>query len=133
MKKLVLIFFVLTLLVGLSHTLYTHKQTADKNHELKTKIALLEEETKAAPPPPRVKELIIANKDGSPVKKIRQVDNTEVEEFEKNQQIKVELIGVLKLQINENNSWETISKMLVLLLVSYGGIKTINRIFEDTK
>ena len=117
----------------MAHTLYTHKQTADKNHELKTKIALLEEETKAAPPPPRVKELIIANKDGSPVKKIRQVDNTEVEEFEKNQQIKVELIGVLKLQINENNSWETISKMLVLLLVSYGGIKTINRIFEDTK
>lgn len=41
----------------------------------------------------------------------------------------LEVVGVLKVQINENNSWETIAKLLVLVLFSYGGIKFINRKF----
>lgn len=73
----------------------------------------------SAPPPPPPKREI----------KITEVDTRPVEEYYKNQQIKIEIIGILKLQINENNSWETILKLLILILVSYGGIKYINRKF----
>lgn len=43
--------------------------------------------------------------------------------------IDIELIGVLKLKINDNILWETIAKILVLVLCSYGGIKFINKRF----
>lgn len=72
----------------------------------------------SAPPPPPVAE-----------KKIVQVDDTALKEYERNRQINIELIGILKLQINESNSWETIAKLLILILVSYGGIKYINKRF----
>lgn len=64
------------------------------------------------------------------VKKTIIEDDTERREFIKQQQVNVELIGILKLQLNEQNSWNTILQMLVLLLCSYGGVKFINKKFE---
>jgi hypothetical protein len=133
LKNVIVVLVVLGFLAGAGHTLYTYRETENKNTQLKTAIAHMEEETKAPPPPPKIKEQIIVRKDGSPPRKIVQVDNSEAEAYQKDQQIKIELIGVLKLQINENNSWETVAKLLVLILVSYGGIKIINRVFKDTK
>ena len=44
--------------------------------------------------------------------------------------IELELAGVVRLKMNESNSWSTILKILVLVLVTYGGVKFINKKFE---
>ncbi len=40
--------------------------------------------------------------------------------------IQVEVMGVMKVSMTEKNSWESIFKIIVLVLVTYGGIKFIN-------
>lgn len=39
----------------------------------------------------------------------------------------IEVAGVVKVQINEDNSWETILKLVSTILVTYAGIRLINK------
>ena len=39
----------------------------------------------------------------------------------------IEVAGVVKVQINEDNSWETILKLISTILVTYAGIRLINK------
>ena len=43
--------------------------------------------------------------------------------------ISVEMPGI-KVSVGETDSWEVVLKLLVTLLGSYAGIKTINKIFK---
>ena len=83
-----------------------------ENDEIRMNIAKLESQNKAPPPP------IQREKNG---RIVIEKDNTNP--------IEIEMIGVLKLKINDNILWETIAKILVLLLCSYGGVKYINKRF----
>ena len=120
-------------------------QTENRNRILSSEIAMHEDVLKAKPPPPRVveetrlmqvpKTLKKGGKHSEPVMETKtittyKVDRTETDKFLQQQQISLELIGVLKLQLNPNNSWETIAQILVLLLFSYGGVKIINKKFS---
>jgi NO-binding membrane sensor protein with MHYT domain len=42
----------------------------------------------------------------------------------------MEVVGLIKLEIPESNSWETIAKILTLLLASVLGIRLINAMFN---
>ena len=44
--------------------------------------------------------------------------------------VQLELMGVMKIEMDESNSWETIFKIITLILVTYGGIKFINKKFD---
>ena len=88
-----------------------YHRTVVENNEIRTEIAKLE--TLSKPPPALQKEKngrIVIEKDYT-------------------NPIEIEMIGVLKLKINDNILWETIAKILVLLLCSYGGVKYINKRF----
>lgn len=91
--------------------------TNAKNDQLRTEIKILQNPPIVAPPPPQYK----TDKNGRPI--------YHIEKDIPVQQIDIELIGVLKLQINDGILWETIAKILVLMLVSYGGVKYINKKF----
>ena len=88
-----------------------YHRTVAQNTEIRMNIAKLESLNK--PPPP-----IQGEKNG---RIVIEKDNTNP--------IEIEMIGVLKLKINDNILWETIAKILVLLLCSYGGVKYINKKF----
>ena len=85
--------------------------TVAQNTEIRMNIAKLESRNMAPPPIQREKNGRI----------VIEKDNTNP--------IEIEMIGVLKLKINDNILWETIAKILVLVLFSYGGIKYINKKF----
>ena len=88
----------------------SYHRTVVENNEIRMNIAKLESLNK---PPPMQRE-----KNG---RIVIEKDNTNP--------IEIEMIGVLKLKINDNILWETIAKILVLVLFSYGGIKYINKKF----
>ena len=92
--------------------LYHYHRTVAENNEIRMNIAKLE--TLSKPPPPPIQR----EKNG---RIVIEKDNTNP--------IEIEMIGVLKLKINDNILWETIAKILVLLLCSYGGVKYINKRF----
>ena len=106
-----------------------YHRTVAENNEIRMTIKKIEDTSKPPPrplilppdptvgipmPPPPQKNGKIVEKDLPPV-----APNP----------IDIELIGVLKLKINDNILWETIAKILVLLLCSYGGVKYINKRF----
>lgn len=41
-------------------------------------------------------------------------------------QAEIEIFGLIKLKISENNSWSTIAKILVTILTTWLGLKAIN-------
>ena len=47
-----------------------------------------------------------------------------------NDDIKVEVFGLLKFEMNESNSWQTIAKILTVILGTFAGIRAINAIFN---
>lgn len=111
MKK---IYISLLLLVSIgigAYIINDYYATEVRNDQIRREIA----EVKSIPQPPP--HQMQREKDGVPLPTIPPPDMT------------LEVVGVLKVQINENNSWETIAKLLVLVLFSYGGIKFINRKF----
>ena len=95
-----------------------------KNNQLRTEIKMLENPPLASTPP---RPLILPPdpRQGIPMPPPPQ----KIEKDIPVQQIDIELIGVLKLQINDGILWETIAKIIVLMLVSYGGVKYINKRF----
>lgn len=124
MKRIAIILFLLLSLTTASFILYSFHQTEQRNKQIKENIQKAERELKelsSIPPPHAIKRKESNIKD----KSIPLPDP-----IEKEKEIRIELIGILKVQINENNSWETILKLLVLILVSYGGIKYIHRKFS---
>lgn len=141
MKNRILALF-LSLMVVLGYYIYHNWKTVEvKNASIQSEIAMHEDIVSAKPPPPRVVEetktiRIVPKKGGNGSKDVEEkiiitnrIDRTETDKFLQQQQVSLELIGVLKLQLNPNNSWETIAQILVLLLFSYGGVKAINRKF----
>lgn len=44
---------------------------------------------------------------------------------------KIQLLGVLELELAETTSWHTLLKMMVTVLVTFFGIKLINRFFNN--
>ena len=123
------ILLAISLTIG-GFILYSYFQTEQKNRSIQENIQKTEAELKSLPPPPPPPILQQRKKDGVVVEsKPIEIEDTADLKFKQEQQIRIELIGILKLQINENNSWETILKLLVLILFSYGGIKYINRRF----
>ena len=44
--------------------------------------------------------------------------------------VKVEVFGLIKFEMNESNSWETIAKILTVILGTFFGIRAINAIFN---
>ena len=60
--------------------------------------------TPSAPPPPRVEDTNIPSK--------------------------IQLLGVLELELSETTSWHTLIKMVVTVLVTFFGIKLINLVFR---
>ena len=101
-----------------------YQVTSAKNNQLRTEIKMLENPPLASAPP---RPLILPPdpRQGIPMPPPPQ----KIEKDIPVQQIDIELIGVLKLQINDGILWETIAKILVLMLVSYGGVKYINKRF----
>jgi hypothetical protein len=160
MRKLLTAAVLVTATIIGSYILYSHYRVGVTNAEIKAKIAQVEDAVKAPPPQPIVVEKKITIQQPPlvirptikdipcsdcstpppppprvipvpPIEKtVKEIDNSPVERYERERQVNIELIGVLKLQINESNSWETVLKILVLILVSYGGIKYINRKFQ---
>ena len=113
-KKVVLAGFLISVSLAGAYIINDYYETEVRNEQIKRQM----EDVKSAakPPPPQIKK----QKDGVDLdlpEKLSAPDMT------------LEIVGVLKLQINENNSWETIAKLLVLLLFSYGGVKYINKRF----
>lgn len=43
---------------------------------------------------------------------------------------KIQLLGILELELTENTSWHTLMKMMVTVLVTFFGIKLINLLFK---
>lgn len=130
MKKIILGLFLLAVITA-GYFIYARWQKVEASNSLVTaKIVDAENKLKnIKPPPPPPPPLMTQPKEGVVIqsKPITIPDvNTQ---FKAEQQVYIELIGVLKLQLNPHNSWETIAQMLVLLLFSYGGIKYINKRF----
>lgn len=44
--------------------------------------------------------------------------------------VKVEVFGLIKFEINETNSWQTIGKILTVILGTFLGIRAINAVFN---
>jgi hypothetical protein len=142
MKNRILALFLSMMVVVGYYIYYNWKTVEVKNASIQSEIAMHEDIVTAKPPPPRVIEetktiRIVPKKGGKGSKDVEEktittykLDRTETDKFLQQQQVSLELIGVLKLQLNPNNSWETIAQLLVLLLFSYGGVKAINKRFK---
>ena len=106
-----------------------YHRTVAENNEIRMNIKKLEDKAK---PPPRPLILPPDPTQGIPMPPPPQKGKIEIDKDlppVASNPIEIEMIGLLKLKINDNILWETIAKILVLLLCSYGGVKYINKRF----
>ena len=47
-----------------------------------------------------------------------------------NDDVKVEVFGLIKFELSESNSWQTIAKIMTVILGTFFGIRAINAIFN---
>ena len=47
-----------------------------------------------------------------------------------NDDVKVEVFGLIKFELSESNSWHTIAKIMTVILGTFFGIRAINAIFN---
>lgn len=125
MRRALISLVIIATAIAAGYIVYSYNKTEQTNAAIRQQIAAVGNEAKPPPPPPPPQQRT-RRKDGETVV---ETPVTPIEQYERDRQINIELVGVLKLQINENNSWETIAKLLVLILMSYGGIKYINKRF----
>ena len=47
-----------------------------------------------------------------------------------NDDVKVEVFGLIKFELSESNSWQTIAKIMTVILGTFFGIRAINSLFN---
>lgn len=92
--------------------------------------ALIVSPEKVPSPPPRPAPVVEPKGGSAPAKPTPAPKPAERPAAPVDDDVKVEVFGLIKFELSETNSWQTIAKIMTVILGTFFGIRAINALFN---